>query len=250
MVKYGVRDLLNRIFDSTIKSFKMTVASQDVTLLAKKTGTDVSRSVLASNASLAGTASETAYDWQDMDGYADLIFGVQAEIVKSVTGEVLASGDGSTTSFSGTITNTPIKPGTISVGYTIGGTAYTATDDGNGNISGTDCSGTINYDTGAWTLTFTTAPDNATNITAGYTYYLGDCTLKIEQSNDKSNVYYSRFVVNQNGASVISSTYSGSDKGAEVELTIKPLMRYVRLTITPDGTNDISALYIWAARRP
>jgi len=75
----------------------------------------------------------------------------------------------------------------------------------------------------------------------------GNCTLQVEMSNDKSNVYNTRFVVNRNGASVASNTYSGGD---EVELSVIPKMRYIRPTITPDGTNDISALYIWAVRRP
>ena len=88
----------------------------------------------------------------------------------SITGETLGSGDGSTTSFSGTLASPPVRPGTLKVYYTIGGTDYTATDDGNGNITGTDISsGSIDYDTGSWSITFSTAPDNSTNITADYT---------------------------------------------------------------------------------
>ena len=85
-----------------------------------------------------------------------------------VSGEVIGTGDGTTTSFSDTLAHPKVYPGTLTVHYTISSTDYTATDDGNGNISGTDCSGTINYDTGAISLTFTTAPDNGTNITADY----------------------------------------------------------------------------------
>ena len=88
---------------------------------------------------------------------------------KAISGEVIGSGDGSTTSFSGTLVHPPVVAGSITIHYTISSTAYTATDDGAGNISGTDCSGTINYSTGAWSLTFTTAPDSGTNITADYT---------------------------------------------------------------------------------
>jgi len=85
-----------------------------------------------------------------------------------ITGEAIGSGDGTTTAFSGTLANSPVKSSSVIIHYTIGGTAYTATDDGAGNISGTDCSGTIMYSTGAWSLTFTTAPDDATDITVDY----------------------------------------------------------------------------------
>jgi len=87
----------------------------------------------------------------------------------SVSGEVLATGDGTTTSFSGNLANNALHSSSLTVHYTIGGTGYDATDDGNGNISGTDCTGTIDYDTGAYTLDFSTAPDNGTDITADYT---------------------------------------------------------------------------------
>ncbi len=109
----------------------------------------------------------------------------------SISGEVIGSGDGSTTSFSGTLANYPVVATTVTIGYTIGGTAYTATDDGAGNISGTDVSGTITYSTGAWSLTFTTAPDNATNITADYDQKLGSTSTTIPASTSS----WTRFAV-------------------------------------------------------
>ena len=85
----------------------------------------------------------------------------------AVTGEVVGSGDGTTTTFSGTLTKTPIDKSSVTV---TDGT-QTLTDDGNGNFTG-DGSGTINYTTGAYSVTFTAAPDTGTdNITADYTYY-------------------------------------------------------------------------------
>ena len=120
-----------------------------------------------------------------MNGTNDVVKGIQALIgdargIKllsiqngnsnvAVTGEGIGTGDGATTSFSGTLARKPVKPSSVTIHYTIGGTDYTATDDGSGNISGTDVSGTIDYQTGDWSLTFTTAPDDATNITADYT---------------------------------------------------------------------------------
>lgn len=89
----------------------------------------------------------------------------------AVSGESVGSGDGSTTSFSHTAAFVPVEPKSVSIAYTIGGTAYTGTDDGEGNITGTDLSGTINYNTGTVSLTFSTAPDSGTSITMNYSYY-------------------------------------------------------------------------------
>ena len=78
--------------------------------------------------------------------------------------------DGSTTQFTTTLT-TPVVPGTVSVTYTIGATQHTANDDSNGNIAGTNVeSGSIDYDSGAFSITFSSAPDNLTNIDISYEY--------------------------------------------------------------------------------
>jgi len=86
----------------------------------------------------------------------------------AVTGESLGTGDGVTIGFSGTLASPPVSANTLTIHYTVGASDYTATDDGNGTITGTNVSGTINSSTGAWTLTFTTAPDDTTAITADY----------------------------------------------------------------------------------
>lgn len=83
--------------------------------------------------------------------------------------------NGALTAFSGTTASSPIGLGRLQVSYTVGATVYTATDDGAGNIVD-DSTGhltgtcTIVYTTGAWVLNFSTAPDNATDITADYIY--------------------------------------------------------------------------------
>ncbi len=84
--------------------------------------------------------------------------------------ENLATGDGSTTGFTGTLANGLVKPGTVTV-Y-VAGTAV-GTDSG-GDITGTTISsGSINYITGAVAITFTTAgtPANGAAINIGYGYY-------------------------------------------------------------------------------
>lgn len=73
---------------------------------------------------------------------------------------------GSGVSWSGTLSGSPVSPGTFEVTYTVGGTEYTAQDDGVGGISGTNISaGTITYSTGAYSLTFS---GSATGVTADY----------------------------------------------------------------------------------
>lgn len=123
----------------------------------------------------------------------------------AVTNETIGTGDGVTTVFSGTTTNFPIKAsgsaGTYStISYTQGGSARTATSGAysgsnlhlKANIVGTGVSNAvsystsyINYKTGAYQITFSTPPDNATTIKFdSYTYddlvptgtYTGDRT--------------------------------------------------------------------------
>lgn len=81
--------------------------------------------------------------------------------------------DGSDLTFSGTITltNRAIKPSTVTLTATVSASPVTITDNGSGVLAGTGVTGTLNYTTGAYALTFTTAPDNSTDITGVYDYY-------------------------------------------------------------------------------
>ncbi len=82
--------------------------------------------------------------------------------------ETIATGDGTTTSFSYITKEYPITTNSITVSYTISGTQYTATDDGQGNITGTNLTGTVLYNSGDVNLSFSTAPDSGTDITITY----------------------------------------------------------------------------------
>jgi len=64
----------------------------------------------------------------------------------------------------GQTTKYVVAPGTVSV--TVDG--QTVTDDGAGNLVGTGASGTINYLSGAFTITFTTPPAGAQPVMATY----------------------------------------------------------------------------------
>lgn len=86
-----------------------------------------------------------------------------------VVDESIGSPNGSQTVFNFTLATTPILPGSITVDYTIGSTAYEGIDNGSGAITGTNISsGSIDYSTGVGSITFSTAPDNATALTATY----------------------------------------------------------------------------------
>lgn len=78
--------------------------------------------------------------------------------------QVIGTGDGTVTSFSGTLTNKPVCHGSVTV------TADTVTlvDDDNGNLKGSGGSGYLNYKTGEISVTFTDAPANAVNVTVVY----------------------------------------------------------------------------------
>ncbi len=95
---------------------------------------------------------------------------ISALVIPQPQTTTIGTGDGTTTTFTAVLTKV-VKKGSVNVSYTVGGTAYTVQDNGNGNISDTIVSGTINYETGEISLTFNTAPDNGTNIDATYESY-------------------------------------------------------------------------------
>lgn len=97
---------------------------------------------------------------------------------------IIGAGTGSKTDFNYTAKNIPVKKSSITIKYTIGSSGYEATDDGVGVISGTDCTGTITYSTGVVALTFSTAPDNGTDVTMSYTTNIS-ITLKIYRDYKK-----------------------------------------------------------------
>ena len=99
--------------------------------------------------------------------------------------DVIGTGDGSTTTFSSTLSHTPVIPKQLSVNYTIGGEVYVANDDGKGNIAGDYISsGTVNYDTGEISIEFSSPPDDGTEIAAGYYSYKNGEGYSVKSSID------------------------------------------------------------------
>lgn len=86
--------------------------------------------------------------------------------VQSASAYSLGTGDGTTKIFNGTVPNAPLKPQSIEPmnnGLTLG------PDDGVGRFSYSGYVGTINYDTGAISVNYATAPSNGAPITVIYT---------------------------------------------------------------------------------
>ncbi len=80
-------------------------------------------------------------------------------------GEVIETGDGSTKAFTGNLAAHPVEPGTLVVADGV----ETFADDGSGRLAGSaGGSGTINYRTGAYAVTFNANVVNAVEVTAGY----------------------------------------------------------------------------------
>lgn len=85
-------------------------------------------------------------------------------------------GDGSTTNFTGTLSNTPVVPYTVRV---IVDSGIVGTDNGSGvfpSTTGNDdttagiASGTIDYAAGTYSITFTTAPEAGVTVLIEYNY--------------------------------------------------------------------------------
>jgi hypothetical protein len=120
-------------------------------------------------------------DMQDCYTYRGVIqkrygFGYFANFPDGVGIYQMATGDGTTLVFTGTIPYLPVGKRSLQIKHTLAGVIITdGVDDGAGNITGTNIAAgsTINYATGAISITFTTAPDNATGIRVDYGIRIG-----------------------------------------------------------------------------
>lgn len=89
--------------------------------------------------------------------------GTYASEVTTVAG---GTGDGTDVTFTGTFTVLPVRPGSAT--FTAGSVA--GKDNGVGGISGAGITGTVDYTTGAWSVTFTVAPAVGVVVAAAYEY--------------------------------------------------------------------------------
>jgi len=119
----------------------------------------------------------------------------------TVSSEVMASGDGSKTAFSGQIGYMPIR-GSLTI-FTIGGYRFTDSADGSADtvslaVTPVDGStGTFNYSTRAWALTFPAPLAGGTQILGTYQYISSSQVINPIQGNHGNAIY--SFVVYQTG---------------------------------------------------
>lgn len=125
------------------------------------------------------------------DGYSGFARGkastyTESRMVKEVTGATPATGAINSSNQTYTFTLTaPVARGRLSI---VGSNpAQTVTDDGEGALSG-DGTGTINYTTGAVSVTFTAAPITSSTVLATYSYHQALPVMGVMNFYTASNV--------------------------------------------------------------
>ncbi|MBI4666580.1 MAG: DUF4114 domain-containing protein [Nitrospinae bacterium] len=118
--------------------------------------------------------------------------------VTAIAGEALATGDGVTTTFSGTLAQKPLVHSTLSITDSIETFIDKRTTELEGNLTGT---GTINRFTGAYSITFNSAPSVGVPITASYQYYVTSSTMN---AFNTANMTYQKLALDS------SSYYDGT----------------------------------------
>lgn len=149
------------------------------------------------------------YNWVSFDGVyraatnAYLVSGFGD--ATPVTQERISTSVSGVSSYSGTLDNLGVTPGTLQI---VAG-VFVLTDNGNGVLSGGGKSGTIVYETGAWSINLAGEwPPAGTPITATYQHE------ESQESGSSGSPIYS-FTVTQNGNSLTlldnnGATYSGT----------------------------------------
>lgn len=115
-------------------------------------------------------------------GYGD--FG---RMVHAVEDEALGTTVDLQLTYSGTLTKTPLRPGDLVISTSEAGETFT--DNGNGTLTGDGGgSGTIDYTTGAWSITYGSNPGGGHSITADYDYFPELAVVGIRNYNTASGV--------------------------------------------------------------
>jgi hypothetical protein len=118
----------------------------------------------------SSTAGSTSFDSRSGPAQSEFY---SSEIIDAEA-TARTSGSANADAYVTKLAYTPVRPGSVSITYTetSTSTARTVTDDGNGNLIGTGSSGTINYNTGAISLSATTNDVTDTSVRATYRYVM------------------------------------------------------------------------------
>jgi hypothetical protein len=138
---------------------------------------------------------------------------------EEVANEVIGTGTGTATAFSGTLTKKPVEPGSVSV--TDGVEAFS--DDGFGTLTGAaGGTGTVNYGTGAISVTFNAAPANTVEVKADYVTAIdGILDEKVDTAKTASATYIPHGSVRRDALKVGAATPADPDATLLKRLTAK-----------------------------
>lgn len=158
-------------------------------------------------------------------GYQPGSFNYSTEVIEE---EAFGTGDASTTAFTGNASYYPVRAGSLSV--TTG--SVTATDNGSGSLTGSGiASGTINYTTGAWAVTFSSAPASAIAITGSYEFDseqtpsgIGQVDIDLAQSTVTARPYKLRAMYTLDAAWDLQQAH-GKDADAELVAALASIIR-------------------------
>lgn len=163
-------------------------------------------------------------------------------VYTSVSNEVVGTGNGVQTVFTGTLAFKGSNPKANCFGLLLNmnPSGIVASDDFNGVLSGAGVTGTINYITGAFSLTFTTPPAGATQIRISYQW---------ENSNNKGVTDFTYSATRLAGEGFIIRQDEGGDAIQNVILgldgsyySIKKYSIY-RLTLDSTDTKPYNEVY-------
>lgn len=147
---------------------------------------------------------------------------------ETIEEEALGTGDNVTTAFSGNFSYYPVRAGTVSI--TTG--SVTATDNGSGTLSGTGiASGTVNYTSGAWAVTFSAAPATSIAITGTYDFDseqtpsgIGQVDIDLAQATVTARPYKLRAMYTLDAAWDLQQAH-GRDADAELVAALAAIIR-------------------------
>ena len=173
-------EIVEDVQDSVSRLLKITdpdeVDNDILPRMLKTLGFYLDISTLSGDDSLRRTIKSLPYFYQKsgtsfFTNILDVFANTQLSLIPLYTNKdaptfSLGTGNGSNRTFSGTLDETPVVEGTVSIN--VGGTSVDIDDDGDGDLSGTDGSGTINYSTGAISITLTSAPSSSQAVTVEY----------------------------------------------------------------------------------
>lgn len=117
--------------------------------------------------------------------------GYAGERVTDALGATVAA----TFTYGGTLSSFPVRRNSVVFTNTL--LSITASDDGQGNILGVGAQGTINYDTGAWTITFIADPGTGSTMamTYGSDFESGNAIPKINTVTTSDSINAEIFVL-------------------------------------------------------